>query len=189
MYLFFEASYIAPFGGASPGPRQLVPILPFTAVAFASAYRRFPFTTLALAIASAVEIVTLTLTRPLSASVFGDWFHRFGIRDFSETALGLAGASRRDGIYLLLGAVVASVILTALATARPVLSWREAVTGAALLGAWVLIERRAPKLLNGDEFGRGNGAFTTLLFCAAIVFVAVIGPRIVARRKPAPARE
>jgi hypothetical protein len=178
-YYIFDSSYAFPFGGASPGPRQLIPILPFLAVPLAVAYRRLPVTTLALAAASAVEMVAVTVTRPLSSSFNGDWFARFASGDFSQTAIGLAGAPGKYGIYLLLAAAFLAVAFAALASAWPRVSWREAITGAALLGGWVLIERRGPKLLNSDQLGHGNGAVATLLFCFAVALVAVALPNLV----------
>ena len=49
----YDSGYWLPFGGGSPGPRFLIPMLPFLAVGLACAWRRFPATTLALAVPSA----------------------------------------------------------------------------------------------------------------------------------------
>jgi hypothetical protein len=178
-FLLFEASYNFPFGGASPGPRQLIPILPFLAVPLALSYRRFPVTTLALAVVSAVEIGALTLTRPLSSSVVQDWFSRIASADFTRTALGVAGAPSYYGIVLFFAAALLAVVFAALATPHPCFAWQETASGATLLGGWMLIERRGPELLDGDQLGKGNGALTTILVCAAIVLVAVSLPRLI----------
>ena len=53
-------------GGGTPGPRFLMPIVPYLALPLALAYRRFPVTTLALAVPSALFMLTATLTFPLS---------------------------------------------------------------------------------------------------------------------------
>ena len=51
-YFIYNAGYWLPFGGGSPGPRFLIPALPFLALGWAVAYRRLPALTLALAIPS-----------------------------------------------------------------------------------------------------------------------------------------
>ncbi len=89
-FLLFEASYLTPFGGASPGPRQLIPMLPFVALLLATALRRMPLTTLALAAVSAVEMVAATITHPLYYSEqSANWFHRLGVGNFSGTVTDL----------------------------------------------------------------------------------------------------
>jgi hypothetical protein len=183
-YFIFNSSYTFPLGGASPGPRYLTPILPFLAVPLAVAYRNLPVTTLGLAVASVVEIVAVTITRPLSSSFYGNWFERFASGDFSQTAIGLAGGPSRYGIYLFLVMAVLAVAFAGLATRRPCLSWRDAVTGTALLGGWVLVERRGPKLLDSDLLGEGNGALVVLLFATAIALAAAVLPRVVATGSP-----
>jgi hypothetical protein len=49
LYLTYNSGYWLPFGGGSPGPRFLIPVLPFLAVPLALAWRRWPATSLALA--------------------------------------------------------------------------------------------------------------------------------------------
>jgi hypothetical protein len=141
-------------------------------------------TTVALAVISAAEMIVLTLTIPLYAVVYPNWFDRFFRGWFVRTSVNLIGGPNDLGIALFFLAVSLALVLAAVATGRPRLSWREATMGSALLGGWVLIERRAPKLLNGDQLGRGNGALATLLFCLAIALAAVILPRVVATGPP-----
>jgi hypothetical protein len=183
-YFIFNTSYEFPFGGASPGPRHLMPILPFLAVPLALAYRRLPVTTVALAVVSAAEMIVLTLTIPLYAAAYPNWFDRFLRGGFVRMSVNVIGGPNDLGIALFFLAVFVALVLAVLATGRPRLSWREAAMGAALLGGWVLIERRAPELLNGDQLGRGNGGLATLLFCLAIALAAVILPRVVVTGPP-----
>ena len=43
-YFIYNAGYWLPFGGGTPGPRFLIPALPFLALGLAFAYRRLPAT-------------------------------------------------------------------------------------------------------------------------------------------------
>ena len=52
-FLAYDSGYVNPFGGDVPGPRFLIPAIPFLGVALAPCYRRLPGPTLALAVASA----------------------------------------------------------------------------------------------------------------------------------------
>jgi hypothetical protein len=56
-YVLLDAGYFDPYGGTSPGPRFLVPALPFLALGFAASFRRWPAATAALAVVS-IGLVT-----------------------------------------------------------------------------------------------------------------------------------
>jgi hypothetical protein len=61
-FLVLEFGYFLPYGGTSPGPRFLIPALPFLALGLGPAYSRFPRTTAVLAGASLIASTTLQLT-------------------------------------------------------------------------------------------------------------------------------
>jgi hypothetical protein len=65
VYFVYNSGYWLPFGGGTPGPRFLIPALPFLALGLATAYRRLPALTLSLAIPSAMFMVIGSLTYPL----------------------------------------------------------------------------------------------------------------------------
>ena len=65
VFLVYNAAYYLPFGGSTPGPRFLIPLLPFLALPLAVALQERPRTTLSLAAVSAFWMVLATLTRPL----------------------------------------------------------------------------------------------------------------------------
>jgi hypothetical protein len=64
-YLTYNAAYYLPFGGSTPGPRFLIPLLPFLALPLAVALRERPRSTVALAAVSAFWMLLATVTRPL----------------------------------------------------------------------------------------------------------------------------
>ena len=65
LYLTYNSGYYLPFGGASAGPRFLMPIVPFLALGLPLAFRRFPAVTLALAGASVTTTLVALITHPL----------------------------------------------------------------------------------------------------------------------------
>ena len=67
-YFVYNIGYWQPYGGGTPGPRFLIPALPFVALGLAFAYRRFPATTLALAVPSAIWMVAAASPTRCSAS-------------------------------------------------------------------------------------------------------------------------
>jgi hypothetical protein len=60
--LVVDAGYFLPYGGLSPGPRILIPALPFLALGLPFGFARFPRTTTLLAAASVLPTTALTLT-------------------------------------------------------------------------------------------------------------------------------
>ena len=55
LYFIYNSGYWLPFGGGTPGPRFLIPALPFLALGLPYAYKRLPALTLGLAIPSASD--------------------------------------------------------------------------------------------------------------------------------------
>jgi len=61
-FLFVEFGYFLPYGGISPGPRFLVPALPFLALGLAAAFPRLPVPTWILTAVSVIAMTAVTLT-------------------------------------------------------------------------------------------------------------------------------
>ena len=77
-FLVYNAGYDVPFGGASPGPRFLIAVLPFLAVPLALSYALWPFVTSALAVPSVVYAIGITVTGPLEVTGW-DWVDDVGV--------------------------------------------------------------------------------------------------------------
>ena len=91
-YFLYNAGYWLPFGGGSPGPRFLIPALPFLAIGLAPAYRRLPALTLALAIPSVTFMVAGALTFPLIGDTgTGTWANQLGSGALEHTLLTVLG--------------------------------------------------------------------------------------------------
>jgi hypothetical protein len=160
-YFIYNAGYWLPFGGGSPGPRFLIPALPFLAVGLASAYRRLPALTLALAIPSAAFMLAGTLTFPL----IGDngtaiWVARLDVGSLEHTVLTALGT--RDAwlaVTPVLLAVAAAVALTAWATPSTRLEDVRPALAATL--AWGVVSIVGPTLA-GDPITPLDGGRETV---------------------------
>lgn len=64
-FVVYNSSYYLPFGGATPGPRFLVALLPFLALPLAAVARRWPLVAYATAAVSAFWMVSATIANPL----------------------------------------------------------------------------------------------------------------------------
>ena len=95
-YFIYNIGYWLPFGGGSPGPRFLIPALPFLALGLAPAYRRLPTLTLALAIPSVTFMVIGALTFPLIGETGTDtWANQLGTGALEHTVLTVLGVHKR----------------------------------------------------------------------------------------------
>src|SRR5436305_7238841 len=119
-YLLYNSGYWLPFGGGTPGPRFLMPIVPFLALPLALAYRRYPLTTFALALPSALFMLSATLTFPMIGDDFvGFWSQLIAASNFEPTFVTSLGAGHGwEGIAPVL--VVAGLAAAfAVAAVRP----------------------------------------------------------------------
>ena len=78
VFVVFDMGYFAPYGGDSPGPRYLIPALPFLAIGLPLAYVRWPRLTVALAAVSITATVAVMLTWPSAVDAASVYHGRLG---------------------------------------------------------------------------------------------------------------
>ena len=113
-YFLYNAGYWLPLGGGSPGPRFLIPILPFLALGLAVAWRRWPAVTLALTAISTTTMVAATMSHPMiGINDPGIWIDRMvGQGLFQHSVLDLAGIAH--GLLAIVPFAIGIVIALAL---------------------------------------------------------------------------
>jgi hypothetical protein len=174
VYFIYNSGYWLPYGGGTPGPRFLIPALPFVALGLAYAYRRLPALTLGLAIPSALFMVVGTLTYPLigkqGMGTWADWLVQGRLEHTVLTAFGVTNA------WLALAPFFAAILLAI------VLAWR-ATPGALFADyrvavpaviVWAFISAFAPVLANYEISPLNRGNLSVLWLVAAGALLSLI---------------
>lgn len=181
-YFVYNAGYWLPLGGGSPGPRFLIPILPFLALGLAAAWRRWPAVTLALTAISATTMVTATMSYPMiGVNDPGEWVRRmFSFDLFQHSVLDLTGIAH--------GAVsiapFAIGIAVALAVGLSTLGRAELARGARwappAVAVWALCATILPRTLHLPS----EGALYLIAVSGLIGLLAVALVALPLRRPP-----
>jgi hypothetical protein len=145
-YFLYNAGYWLPMGGGTPGPRFLIPALPFLALGLAFAYRRLPALTLALAIPSALFMVSAAFTFPLLGDQgTGEWAQRLFDGRLEHTLLTVLGVSNAWlAVVPVLAALAAAVVLAVRATPRTPLDAPLPALG--VVAAWAALSAFGPAI-------------------------------------------
>jgi hypothetical protein len=175
VYFLYNAGYWLPFGGGSPGPRFLIPALPFLALGLATAYKRMPALTLALAIPSAVFMLAGALTFPLIGdNGTGTWVNQLGAGELEHTLLTVIGVRNA---WLAAAPVLAAVgaAITFAAMASPLTRLGDIRWALAAVLGWAVIAIAGPTVA-GDPITPldGGRAAITLVAIAAATSAAVL---------------
>jgi hypothetical protein len=166
-YFIYNSGYWLPFGGGTPGPRFLIPALPFVALGLATAYRRLPALTLGLAIPSAIFMVIGSITYPLigrqGIGTWADWLVEGNLEHTVWTAFGVTNAWLALAPFF--AAVLTAVVLAVRATPSPALSdFRFAVP--AVLG-WACVATLGPAVADYEISTLERGNISALWLVAA----------------------
>ena len=115
LFVVYNASYYLPFGGATPGPRFLVPLLPFLALPLAAVFRRWPLGVLAVAAVSAFWMVSATIAGPLLPPETSPTLWLREIAHHQEVMGSMLGKGTAGAIAFLVPAVAAVILLASFA--------------------------------------------------------------------------
>src|SRR3954451_8895038 len=186
VYLVYNSGYWLPYGGGTPGPRFLMPLVPFLALPLALAYKRFPVTTFALAVPSALFMLTATLTFPLIGNdEVGFWAKLIDAANFEPTVATPLGAGHGwPGIAPVLAlALLAAGLGVAATRPGPRVAGDVRYAALAVLG-WLAVAMSVPLLLGADESVLdGDGGAAVLIAVYAAAALACVGVVALARRR------
>jgi hypothetical protein len=176
VYFVYNSGYWLPYGGGTPGPRFLIPALPFVAIGLAYAYRRLPALTLGLAIPSALFMLIGSLTYPLigkqGIGTWADWLVQGRVEHTALTALGVSNAWL--ALAPLFAAILIAIVLAVRATpASRFADYRLAVP--AVIG-WAFVSAIAPTFARYEisPLNRGNQSVLWLIAAGVLLSLLVI---------------
>ena len=175
VYFIYNSGYWLPFGGGTPGPRFLIPAMPFLALGLAPAYRRFPALTLGFAIPSAMFMLVGTLTYPLlgrqGLGTWADWLVQGNLEHTVLTAFGVSNAWLAIAPFF--AAVATAIVLAVKATPSVQLAGLRAAVAAVV--AWVGVAIFGPTL-SGDNsvLERGNSSALWLILAGALLAIGTL---------------
>ena len=181
LFLLYNAAYYLPYGGQSPGPRFLVPALPFLVVPLAYVLRARPVVVVGVGLVSVGVMALATITGPLTGVEYSvdRWFDLLGNGSVVETLAGRIGVEPPWVAALpfaVLLATACGIVLRGvplLTTAR-----REAPLLAGVLGAWLLVVLVAPDLVPADQtHGTDEGMVAAVLVLAVIAIALDVSRR------------
>ena len=165
-YLLYNASFVEPFGGASPGPRYLITAMPFLAAALAPALPRVAGAALGLAVASGAFVVAATLTSPLAAWD-AEVLHRLVTGGYVRSAVHFVGidGGAADAPFVLALLFAAAVAFGAV---RRHLRRVDACVFAVVLLAWAILGSQSRRLLEDEPSYATDAGFVAIAAAAAL---------------------
>ena len=179
LFVAYNAAYYLPFGGQGPGPRFLVPALPFLALPLALALKARPVTVVVLGLGSTLVMALATITDPLTGAEhgIGAWLDELRSSSLAETVVGDGSPALVLFAALLVGAV--GVAVAFLPLRRSSRSDVALACGAVL--CWLAVAASTPDLLPSDA---GAGTREGTLAVVALALAIAVSLWLVSRYGP-----
>lgn len=180
-YLVYNSGYWLPFGGGSPGPRFLIPVLPFLAVALAPAWRRWPTSALALTASAAFLMATATMTLPLIGNDdVGYWAEIATRATFTHTVATVAGLGNGwPALAPVALALAAAAVFAARATGPVAWRRREQLAAAGLVLVWAVLAVALPEYRGRDLAPGSHDVIGLIALAGAAGLLAAAAPSLV----------
>jgi hypothetical protein len=183
VYFLYNSGYWLPFGGGTPGPRFLIPALPFVALGLPYAYKRLPALTLGLAIPSALMMLVGTLTYPLigkqGTGTWADWLVQGRLEHTVLTAFGVTNAWLAVAPFV--AAVLTSVVLAVRATPSMSLSdYRYAVPAVV---TWACVSAVGPGIAGDDISVLDSGNISALWLVTSALVLSLVTVSVIRLRE------
>ena len=171
--------YALALGGWVPGPRLLIPLVPFLCFALAPIVRRAPATVATLAAVSMGAMALATSAGPLlQDDDTHHWVSRLADGNLVRTVFSFAGTGHGVGPMLVFYALVAAGAGLAAAATPVRFARHDVVTAACALIAWILLEHGAPRLFLVDaSVHKSWGLAAAVLLLVDLVWAVVRGGR------------
>jgi hypothetical protein len=179
LFVGYSSGFFDPMGGFSPGPRFLVPVLPFLALGLAAAYAERAVVVLALCVPSLFFMVAATLTTPLIDEAGpGPWLDALRDGRLADTVVTLATGTRGwTAVVPFLALVAAAAALAVASMPAPRARRADIGTAALALVLWVVVADAGPDLLGTDRTGGGSaGLLATIGVVAAWASSVLLQP-------------
>jgi hypothetical protein len=182
-YFAYNSGYWLPFGGGSPGPRFLIPVIPFLGLALAPAFKKLPATALALTIPSMLVMATATATLPMIGNGdVGIWPRLVQMVNFEQTWLNAFGVDNKWwGILPFVIPLVASLGCVIAATVPMRIRPRDVSIATAAVVAWAFAAMAAPRHPIPETIGNNHPYAPFVLILAAIAMVVVASTSLAER--------
>jgi hypothetical protein len=173
VFLAYDCAYWTPFGGAAPGPRFLVPVLPFLTIGAAVAWASMRRVVAPLLIASVLTLTVQTSTGPLLVvTTTSVWWYRFRHGQFVATLGDATGTWQgRTSIAVFIAAIAVALVV---GIGRPAFSAKGAATAMTTFVAWFCVSGLAPPLFYMDL---GTHRQTGALVATAIAVISAVAIR------------
>ena len=181
VFLVYNAAYYLPWGGQAPGPRFLVPALPFLSLPLGLLLRARPLAVAGMGIVSVSVTALATITDPLTGEEhgLGLWWERLRSSDLADTVATRLGVDSpwSGALPFFLAIAIACGVGLSMLPLRGRLR-AEGPLLAGLVGGWAVVALVGPDLVPASEkHGTLAGALAVAVVVLLVVVALVLGDR------------